>query len=90
MESKLRMNKSKMYQLARNYVGNVPKMINTEFKSYKSTYWMKFVNTENGHNTKVLVDLFCGDVCLMISDLEDKTSKIVHLSEEEVNERILM
>lgn len=53
----MKVSKTKMYQLVKKYsIYKLPKMADTEFSSYQSTYWLRFLDGENGKKVKVVWD----------------------------------
>lgn len=54
---KMKVSKTMMYQLVKKYsVYKVPRMADTEFSSYQSTYWLRFWDAEERKLVKATYD----------------------------------
>lgn len=84
---KLNVSKSKMYNLVSDIIGNLPKMKDTEFKSYTGTYWLEYRNTQTDHLMKVCLDKYAGSIHLLVSDRTGGDDYMVKLSVEELTSR---
>lgn len=84
---KLNVSKSKMYRLVSDTLENLPKMKDTDFKTYKGTSWLQYRETGLDHLMKVCLDCYAGSVHMMVEDMSEKINYIVHLDIEDIKNR---
>lgn len=86
-----KLNKTKMYNLVKDLVGNVPKMKDTEFITHRGVCcWLRFSDTQNDHYMNINFDVYMGSAYFVKKDLTDNTSEIVYISFEDLEERQLL
>lgn len=85
-----KLNKTKMYNLVKDLIGNVPKMKDTEFVTHRHTCWLKFFDIQNNHYISINFDVYMGSAYFVKKDLTENTSEIVHVSFEDLEERQLL
>ena len=85
-----KLNKTNMYNLVRDLIGNVPKMKDTEFVTHRHTCWLRFFDTQNDHYMNINFDVYMGSAYFVKKDLTDNTSEIVYIPFEDLEERQLL
>lgn len=84
---KLKASKTKMHNLVSEKIDGVPKMKDTEFRAYKGTYWLEYLDVKTDHIMKVCLDKYAGSIHLLVDDRTSKESYIIKLSQEEMISR---
>lgn len=84
---RIRASKNNMYKLVSDQIGNLPKMKDTDFKSYKGTYWLQYRETRLDHPMKICLDCYAGSCHMIVEDMAEKTSDTIHLDAEELKSR---
>lgn len=76
MRYRLKLNKTKMYQLMQEQGVELPSMRHCEFSHHGRTYWMDYIDRRD-HYVHVCVCIVLGDT---IIGFEDRTDKVMILS----------
>lgn len=73
-----------MYNLVRDLIGNVPKMKDTEFVTFKRTCWLKYWDTGSGHCMSVYYDFFMGGAYFIKKDCSSNSSETIRIPIEKL------
>lgn len=87
MRYRLKATKTKLYKLLSDTIGNLPKMKDTEFKSYRRTYWLRYRETRFDNLMRICFDCATGSAHLIVKNLSDGSDYVVHLDWDDLKER---
>lgn len=91
MTWKLKANKTKMYQLVKEYGAVATGLRKTEFKFYRRTYWLEYRDQITEHRMEACLSICCGCIYLKLNDLWDSAfDETVNIPMEEALSRGLL